>query len=169
MMNITMEATIAAPRDVVWQKFADVEHWCDWSPWLLLFDGEPGFREGERFLVQARAPLLSSCSVQFPCFVTAVEPGKLARWNGNPLGVPGYHEFAFEDAPAGCLVISRERFWNPQSVLLQAARGFFKSRVREFLDSLDAAVTGGRDSEREGIEKGARGWVLNFKTGRASR
>jgi uncharacterized membrane protein len=75
-MITRMEKDVAAPAEVVWQVFSDVEHWPEWTEsvsTLTALDG-PELRPGARFEIrQPRFPKLV-------WEVTAVEPGVSWTW-----------------------------------------------------------------------------------------
>jgi uncharacterized membrane protein len=87
-MNTESTVTIDAPAGHVWQVYADVERWPDWTPSVervVALDG-PGLAVGRRFEIkQPRFPTLV-------WEVTAVEPGATWTWRqhtpgGTTLGV----------------------------------------------------------------------------------
>lgn len=139
-MRIVKTITIAAPREVVWRTFLEVERWPEWSPWGLDPSHEPGFEVGARFFVTSSAPLLPFATLRFPCRLTALENAKVICWDGKVLGVSGYHRFTLEDIPEGCHVLSEEEFRGPLALLLRPLRTIIEGRVVDFLSCLKSAA-----------------------------
>jgi len=137
-MWIQTSMTIEPPRTEVWRTFLDVERWPQWSPWRLRFEQDSRFELGTPFRVGVRAPVLPFITVMFACRVIALDNPRRISWSGRFLGVPGYHQFTFEDDPAGCLLASQEVFQGPLAPLLSPLRPVLRRQSAAFMSRLRA-------------------------------
>ncbi len=113
---------IEAPASIVWDVYADVERWPEWTPSverIVALDG-PGIEIGKRFEIkQPRFPTLV-------WEVTDVDPGVSWQWRQRSFGATAVasHEVAAVDA--GTTVV-RQRI--EQRGLIGAATGVLMRRL----------------------------------------
>lgn len=108
-MIIRTHITIAAPREVVWEIFSDMENWRDWnavcrkcryeSGSTMAVDSCFSFSIKPLFFPLRVSPRIIRC-----------QPGHEIVWQGGRFGIQAEHLFQFNPVQAGIQIVSEERF-----------------------------------------------------------
>jgi uncharacterized membrane protein len=134
---------IEAPAPAVWDVFADVERWAEWTASIqriVALDG-PGIDVGKRFEIkQPRMPKLV-------WEATAVEPGRAWTWRQRSFGgtAIAVHEVVVQ-GPSRTLVRQRIEQRGPIGALVGAA---MRRMTKRYLD-LEAQGLKARSEQRHG-------------------
>ena len=140
-MITRMEKEIAAPADVVWRVFSDVEHWPEWTESvtrLTALDGRE-LRPGARFEIrQPRFPKLV-------WKVTAVEPGVSWTWVSRSPGAVTTATHVVRAAGPDRTVV--EQVLNQGGVLGGLVGRLMAGTTRRYLE-MEAAGLKARSEER---------------------
>ena len=97
--RLETEITIHAPRQKVWEIFADTASYPGWNPMILEFGGE--MKQGEQIRVKLKQP--GDDAMEFTPLVTEMIAGQVFEWQGKLLFdflFSGRHRFEFVEISA---------------------------------------------------------------------
>ncbi|MFZ5563029.1 MAG: SRPBCC family protein [Thermodesulfobacteriota bacterium] len=115
-MIIKAVIQINAPRQKVWEVFADIENWKTWNPVCreCRFEAGKALVKGTCISFELN-PLVFSMRIAPK--VTHCSPGEKVVWEGSRLGIHAVHEFYFAEKSGGVELVSIETFSGPLLVV----------------------------------------------------
>ncbi len=131
-LDLSVERTIAAPREVVWDLLTDAGAFANWNDAVVSLEGR--IAPGEKIaLVSSVAPRRT-----FTLTVTEFDPPARMVWSdGMPFGLfTGRRTCTLEPRPGGCKFSMREKFTGPLAGLISRFVPDMTDSFATFADSL---------------------------------
>lgn len=133
-LDLSVERSISAPREVVWDLLTDGDAFASWNDAVVSLEGR--IAPGEKIaLVSTVAPKRT-----FTLTVTEFDPPARMVWSdGMPLGLfTGRRTYTLEPHPDGCAFTMREKFTGPLAGLISRFVPDMTDSFATFADSLRA-------------------------------